>query len=115
MLGVTLKVWFEGHFSMKVRDIDNLNAASLQLYGIDPPVGESSSFDIGSGNPGYTYFTLDAPGYDFSVNGNPDFIGSFMVKTLGGNGNTTWHYDRALASAGQVISYERASWVEDPR
>ena len=115
--GVTLKLWFEGNFSMKARDIDNLNnnAANLQLYGIDPPAGQSRSFDIGSGNPGYVYFVLDAPGYDFSVNGNPDFVGAFIVKTLSGNGNTTWHYDEALGSAGLVTSYDRASWVEDPR
>ena len=115
--GVTLKIWFEGNFTMKARDIDNLNnnAASLQFYGIDPPAGQSRSFDIGSGNPGYVYFILDAPAYDFSVNGNPDFVGAFTVKTLNGNGNTTWHYDEALASAGLVTSYQRASWVEDPR
>jgi len=117
MPGVTLKIWFEGNFTMKARDIDNLNnnAASLQFYGIDPPAGQSRSFDIGSGNPGYVYFILDAPAYDFSVNGNPDFVGAFTVKTLNGNGNTTWHYDEALASAGLVTSYQRASWVEDPR
>lgn len=117
MPGVTLKIWFEGDFSMKARDIDNLNnnAANLQLYGVDPPAGQSRSFDIGSGNPGYVYFILDAPAYDFSVNGNPDFVGSFTVKTLSGNGNTTWHYDEALGSAGLVTSYQRASWVEDPR
>lgn len=115
--GVTLKIWFEGDFSMKARDINNLNnnSAYLQLYGVDPPAGQSRSFDIGSGNPGYVYFALDAPAYDFSVNGNPDFVGSFIVKTLNGNGNTSWHYDEALASAGMVTAYQRASWVEDPR
>ena len=115
--GVTLKIWFEGNFSMKARDIDNLNnnSAFLQLYGVDPPAGQTRSFDIGSGNPGYTYFVLDAPAYDFSVVGNPDFVGAFIVKTLSGNGNTTWHYDEALASAGITTTYQRASWVEDPR
>jgi len=115
--GATLKIWFEGNFSMKARDIDNHNnnAANLQLYGIDPPAGQTRSFSIGSGNPGYTYFTLDAPGYDFSVNGNPDFVGAYIVKTLSGNGNTSWHYDEALASAGMATGYKRAMWVEDPR
>ncbi len=61
--GVTFKIWFEGNFSMKARDITNPNnnSANLQLYGIDPPAGQTRSFSIGSGNPGYTYFTLDAP------------------------------------------------------
>ena len=77
--------------------------------------GQSRSFDIGSGNPGFRYFSLDAPAYDFSVNGNPDFCGSFIVKTLSGNGNTTWHYDEALATVGLVTAYQRAMWVEDER
>ena len=115
--GVTLKIWFEGDFSMKARDIQNLNynSSNLQFYGIDPPAGQSRSFDIGSGNPGFRYFSLDAPAYDFSVNGNPDFCGSFIVKTLSGNGNTTWHYDEALATVGLVTAYQRAMWVEDER
>ena len=115
--GVTLKIWFEGDFSMKARDINNANsrAANLQLYGIDPLQGQTRSFDVGSGNPGFRYFVLDAPAYDFSVVGNPDFVGAFVVKTLSGNGNTSWHYDEAVGSVGQVMSYERASWVEDPR
>jgi len=37
------------------------------------------------------------------------------VKTLSGNGNTSWHYDEALASAGMATGYKRAMWVEDPR
>jgi hypothetical protein len=115
--GVTLKLWFEGNFSMKARDINNSNnnAANLQFYGIDPAAGVSRTFDLGSGNPGFRYFTLDAPGYDFSVNGNPDFCGAWIVKTVNGNGNTSWHYDEALASVGPVMEYKRASWVEDPR
>lgn len=115
--GVTLRIWFEGNFSMKARNIDNQNsnAANLQLYGIDPPSGQTRSFNIGSGNPGYRYFSLNAPGYDFSVNGNPDFVGSWIVKTLSGNGNTTWHYDEALGTVGAAYDYKRASWVEDNR
>jgi hypothetical protein len=115
--GVTLRIWFAGNFSMKARDINNLNsnAANLQLYGITPSVGQARSFDIGSGTPGYVYFTLDAPAYDFSVNGNPDFCGSWVVKTMSGNGNTTWHYDEALGGAGIPTDYKRAMWVEDER
>ncbi len=115
--GVTVRIWFAGDFSMKSRDIDNLNnnSAYLQLYGIDPPAGETRSFSLGSGTPQFTYFTLDAPGYDFDNNGNPDICGAFVVKTLGGNGNTTWHYDEALGGAGIPTDYKRAMWVEDER
>jgi hypothetical protein len=115
--GVTLRIWFEGNFSMKSRDIQNLNnnAAYLQLYGVDPPAGQTRTFDLNSGTPQFSYFTLDAPGYDFVNNGNPDVVGAFVVKTLGGNGNTSWHYDEALATAGLVTDYKIATWVEDPR
>ncbi|MEO6969842.1 MAG: hypothetical protein ABI217_02985, partial [Chthoniobacterales bacterium] len=102
--GVTLRIWFEGNFSMKSRDINNLNnnARYFQLYGVDPPAGQTRTFDLNSGTPQFSYFTLDAPGYDFTNNGNPDVVGAFIIKTLGGNGNTTWHYDEALAGAGLV-------------
>jgi hypothetical protein len=115
--GVTLKLWFAGNFSMKARDINNANnnAACLQLYGINPTDGSSRTFDLGSGNPGFRYFTLDAPSYDFSVNGNPDFCGAWIVKTMSGNGNTSWHYDEALSTVGPVMDYKQVSWVEDPR
>jgi hypothetical protein len=107
----------EGDFSMKARDIDNQNnnPANLQIYGIDPPAGQSRSISIGSGSPGYRYITFDCPGYDFSVNGNPDFCGAIIAKSLSGNGNTTWHYDEALGSVGVPTDYKRAMWVEDER
>jgi hypothetical protein len=44
----------------------------LQLYGIDPPTGQTRTFDMTSGNTG-----------------NPDICGAFVVKTITGNGNTT--------------------------
>ncbi len=114
--GVTLKLYFAGNFQMKNRNINNLNnnAQNLQFYGINPATG-SLTFDINSGNPGNVYFTLDAPGYDMTVGGNPDFCGSWIAKTVGGNGNTSWHYDQALAGVGDVTGYARASWAEDER
>jgi hypothetical protein len=115
--GVTVRIWFGGNFSMKSRDINNANnnSANLQLYGIDPPAGQTRSFTLGAGTPQFTYFTLDAPGYEFDNNGNADICGAFVVKTLAGNGNTTWHYDEALAGAGIPTDYKRAMWVEDER
>jgi hypothetical protein len=115
--GVTLKIWMGGNFSMKASDIDNLNenAAYLQIYGIDPATGTSRTIDIASGSPGYHYVVFDAPSYDFTNNGNPDLCGSIVAKTVTGNGNTTWHYDEALATAGQPTDYKRAMWVEDER
>jgi hypothetical protein len=101
---------------MKDRDIDNQNnrAVNLQFYGINPAVG-SRTFDIDSGNPGYRYFCVYAPGHDYHVNGNPDVCGTLVCKSVQGNGNTSIHYDEALAGTGSVIDYNRASWVEDTR
>ena len=114
--GVTLKLYFSGDFQMKNRNINNANnnAANLQFYGVDPATG-SRTFDINSGNPGNVYFSLNAPGYDMTVGGNPDFCGSWIAKTVNGNGNTSWHYDEALRGVGDVTDYTRATWVEDER
>jgi hypothetical protein len=47
--------------------------------------------------------------------GNPDVTGAIVCKTFYGNGDTTWHYDRALAAEGERIDYRIASYVEDMR
>jgi hypothetical protein len=49
------------------------------------------------------------------MNGNPDVIGAIVCKTFYGNGNTSWHYDRALDSMGDAVDYRVASYVEDTR
>ncbi len=115
--GVTLKIWMEGNFKMKADQLNNLNlnAAYLQIYGIDPAAGSTPRIDIDPGSPGFRYVLFDAPSYDFYNNGNPDVCGAITAKTVSGNGNTTWHYDEALASVGQAYDYKRAMWVEDER
>jgi len=114
--GVTVKIWFTGDWDMKAANITNLNnnAKYLQLYGL----GTSSAtptFNMDSGNPGTVYMAIYAPGYIYSVSGNPDLAGAFTFKTLSGNGNTTWHYDEALSSVGVVYDFAKVSWVEDTR
>ncbi|MEA3212577.1 MAG: hypothetical protein QOE70_5634 [Chthoniobacter sp.] len=115
--GVTAKIYFTGDFSMKARDMDNQNdrAANLQFYGINPPAGQTQTVTFASGNPGYRYAAWYAPGADFTTNGNPDFVGSFVCKSFTANGNCTLHFDEALGGYGIVSRYSRASWVEDPR
>jgi hypothetical protein len=49
------------------------------------------------------------------LNGNPDLIGAIVCKTFYGNGNTSWHYDRALDNEGDAVDYRIASYVEDIR
>jgi len=55
------------------------------------------------------------PGADIVIKGNPDFIGAMVCKSFYGNGNVSWHYDRALNSIGEVLDYRIASYVEDTR
>lgn len=115
--GVTAKLYFAGNFNMKARDMTNLNnrAVNLQFYGIDPPAGQTRTVVFGSGNPGFRYAAWYAPGHDFTTNGNPDFVGSFVCKSFTANGNCSLHYDESLAGFGSVAGFVPVSWVEDNR
>lgn len=50
--------------------------------------------------PGNFAATFYAPSADVVLNGNPDLTGAIVCKTFYGNGNTSWHYDRALDTEG---------------
>jgi hypothetical protein len=77
--------------------------------------GTNQTIDLGSGKPQATYVVWYAPNYAFTVNGNPDFVGAFVVKSITGNGNNTLHFDKALLTAGTPSDYRIASYVEDIR
>ncbi|MFL6520914.1 MAG: type II secretion system protein [Chthoniobacterales bacterium] len=77
--------------------------------------GTNQSIVLGSGSPQTTYVVWYAPNADFTVNGNPDFVGAFVVKSMTGNGNNTLHFDKALLNAGTPLDYRIASYVEDIR
>ena len=77
--------------------------------------GDSQTITLGSGSPQTTYVVWYAPNADFTVNGNPDFVGAFVVKSMTGNGNNTLHFDKALLNAGSPLDYRIASYVEDIR
>ena len=77
--------------------------------------GTNQSITLGSGSPQTTYVVWYAPNADFTVNGNPDFVGAFVVKSMTGNGNNTLHFDKALLNAGTPMDYRIASYVEDIR
>lgn len=112
---VHLKIFFDGNMDVKGRDIDNESglAANLQYYAITPPGGGSQFIHIAP--PGNFAATFYAPGADVVLNGNPDLIGAIVCKTFYGNGNTSWHYDRALDNEGDAVDYRIASYVEDIR
>jgi hypothetical protein len=120
---VHLQVYFDGNMDVKARDLGNNTglAGNLQFYGISPPRDANEipqwtqTINLNSGTPSTLTLTFYAPSADIILNGNPDFIGSMACKTFYGNGNVSWHYDRALNSEGEVLDFRIAGYVEDTR
>jgi hypothetical protein len=77
--------------------------------------GATGTIVLGSAKPQVNYAVWYAPNYDFSTNGNPDFVGAMVVKSFSGNGGNTMHFDKALLTAGDPKDYRIASYVEDIR
>ena len=92
----------------------NLLLRHLQYYSISPTDPTISQF-IHIAPPGDFAATFYAPSADVVLNGNPDLIGAIVCKTFYGNGNTSWHYDRALDIEGDPVDYRIVSYVEDIR
>jgi hypothetical protein len=113
---VHVKIFFDGNMDVKGRDIDNETnlAANLQYYAISPANPATSQF-IHIDPPGNFAATFYAPSADVVLHGNPDLIGAMVCKTFYGNGNTSWHYDRALDTEGDAVDYRIVSYVEDIR
>jgi hypothetical protein len=113
---VHVKIFVDGNIDVKARDIDNPSglAANLQYYSISPANPATSQF-IHIAPPGNFAATFYAPSADVVLNGNPDLIGAIVCKTFYGNGNTSWHYDRALDAEGDAVDYRIVSYVEDTR
>ena len=113
---VHVKIFFDGNMDVKGRDIDNETglAANLQYYAISPTNPNTTQF-IHIAPPGNFAATFYAPSADVQLNGNPDLTGAIVCKTFYGNGNTSWHYDRALDTEGDAVDYRIASYVEDIR
>jgi hypothetical protein len=114
--GVHAQVFFDGNMNVKARDIVNESgvAGNLQFYAIsptDPNVAQSVSI----GPPGNFSAAFYTPRADYHVNGNPDITGAIVCKTYYGNGNTSFHYDRALGDIGNAVDYRIVSYVEDTR
>jgi hypothetical protein len=125
---VHLKIYFGGSGGGSIiTKTSNLNnhsptatnpyAGNLQFYGISPPAGTTQTIALNPGPPpGYPMAaTFYAPGADASYNGNSDFIGTMVCKTFYGNGNVSWHFDRALNGDGEPLDFRIASYIEDTR
>ena len=114
--GVHAQIFFDGNINLKARDMVNESgiAGNLQFYGISP-ADPSTEQTVAIAPPGNFAATFYAPSADVSLTGNPDITGALVCKTFYGNGNTSWHYDRALDTMGDVVDYRVASYVEDTR
>jgi hypothetical protein len=113
---VHVKIFFDGNMEVKGRDIDNETnlSANMQYYAISPPNPATPQF-IHINPPGDFAATFYAPSADVVLHGNPDLTGAMVCKTFYGNGNTSWHYDRALDTEGDAVDYRIVSYVEDIR
>ena len=145
--GVTAEIWFTGNMKVKAGDLDNQNVdrgtptanpGSLGVPPLIPPtpaddpnpsrVGHMKFFGISpttSGTaqtieidpPGNTFATFYAPSADITVTGNADIFSAIVGRSFSGNGNTGFHYDKALnqVDIGVVTDYQVVSYVEDIR
>ena len=114
--GVHAQIFFDGNVNVKGRDITNETgiAGNLQFYGISP-TDPTRSQSINIAPPGDFSAVFYAPSADYHLNGNPDMTGAIVCKTYYGNGNTSFHYDRALSNQGDAVDYHIVSYVEDTR
>jgi hypothetical protein len=145
--GVTAEIWFTGNMKVKAGDLDNQNVdrgtqtanpGSLGVPPLIPPtpaddpnpsrVGHMKFFGISpttSGTtqtieidpPGNIFATFYAPSADITITGNPDIFSAIVGRSFSGNGNTGFHYDKALnqVDIGVVTDYQVVSYVEDVR
>jgi len=89
-------------------------AGHLQFVGISPSGSTTQDIDISP--PGDLYATFYAPDANFRLTGNPDVFGAIVCKNFTGNGNTGFHFDKALrGTAGPPVDYRIAHYIEDVR
>jgi len=123
---VNAQIYFTGNLTLKNSQVANNNvddavstnpsrAGHLQFYGISPTVaGATQSVNINP--PGNLYATIYAPNADVTLTGNPDIYGAIVCHDFHGNGNTGFHYDKALGRLlARVTDYRIASYIEDVR
>ena len=145
--GVTAEIWFTGNMKVKGGDLDNQNVdrgtqtpnpgsvgvppltpptpaddpnpsrvGHMKFFGISPTTsGTAQTIEIDP--PGNIFATFYAPSADITVTGNTDIFSAIVGRSFSGNGNTGFHYDKALnqVGIGVVTDYQVVSYVEDVR
>jgi len=145
--GVTAEIWFTGNMKVKGEDLDNQNVdrgtqianpgsagvpplipptpaddpnpsrvGHMKFFGISPTVsGTTQTIELDP--PGNIFATFYAPSADITLAGNTDIFSAIVGRSFSGNGNTGFHYDKALnqVDIGVMTDYQIASYVEDVR
>ena len=145
--GVTAEIWFTGNMKVKAGDLDNQNVdrgtqtanpgslgvpplipptpaddpnpsrvGHMKFFGISPTIsGATQTIEID--RPGNIFATFYAPSADITVTGDTDIFSAIVGRSFSGNGNTGFHYDKALnqVDIGVVTDYQVVSYVEDVR
>jgi hypothetical protein len=145
--GVTAEIWFTGNMDVKGEDLDNQNVdrgtqipnpgsaavpplvpailaddpnpsrvGHMKFFGISPTTpGATQTIQIDA--PGNVFATFYAPSADITLTGDTDVFSAIVCRSFSGNGNTGFHYDKALnqVQIGVVTDYQIASYVEDVR
>jgi len=116
--GVTAKIYVAGNVDIAGNGMWNKSdqPSDLQLFGIEPPEGESRHINLG-GN-GQIVASVYAPNHDVAINGggtDGHVFGSVVGATVTMTGVTNLHYDEKLATIGFINNYQIVSWYEDNR
>jgi hypothetical protein len=98
-----------------INSTNSSRAGHLQFYAVSRTDGGSQIVDIDPGGSPLLYGTIYAPTANVRVHGNVKLWGAIVCASFDGNGNTAFHYDKALAGVGTPTEYRIASYIEDIR
>ncbi len=114
--GVHVTIYSEGAINFSGGGIRNQTglAKNLQVFGVNPAAGATSTMTVAASQP--FIGVINAPAFDITMSGSSDFIGAALGRSATLNG-TGYHYDESLAdlTIGPPTRYEVASWLEDVR
>jgi hypothetical protein len=109
---VQARIYVDGNVNLTEIKNKGKRAENLVIYGVPSSTNAARTIDLNVAAD--THAAIYAPGHSMRVTGSNDFMGSLAVKSLEATGSPRFHFDEALAlSAGRVIDYRIASWVEE--
>jgi hypothetical protein len=126
---VFVTMYVAGNITLTGNGVGNANKAQndrpshFLIYSIaqtDPvtgkPIPDATPKQVSISGNGSVEAMVYAPDADIIMNGGGnmgDFSGSVVGNTVKFNGNTRFHYDESLNTAGFVSDYKISSWFED--